>query len=365
MPISITDVSNQNLIFIGTFLISLLLSIKFFKTDHSFTPQLTEELKGFAILAIIFSHIGYFLITDHQFLFPLSMLAGVGVNLFLFLSGMGLTLSALQKPISITQFYLKRLPKLLIPMWIVLTLFLLADYFVLHKTYPLVTTIENYFGFFPRANLFLDINSPLWYFTMILFYYLLFPLIFHKKLYYLSPILFILIPHLVFKLSLPDKDVVDLYKVHYDAFPLGVFVGIAIAEEKLSSFRHHFKKIFLRSVLKFLLVPVFLGIFAYTSYYSGVGQDKIIEQTTSLITMFSIVFLFLAKNFRMRLFSLFGNYSYEIYLLHWPLLARYDIFYHYLPASIATMLYLGEFIVAAFILRQLTQKSTWKKLFKH
>lgn len=362
MQIDIINGSAENLIFINIFLLALILSVKRFNTTHSFTPQMTEELKGLAILAVLFSHIGYFLISDHRFLFPLSTIAGVGVNLFLFLSGMGLTFSSIKQPLSILKFYLKRLPRLFLPMWIVLSIYLLMDWILLQKTYPLITSVENYLGFFPRADLFLDINSPLWYFTMIFFYYLLYPLVFHRKIAYLTPVFLLLIPFLLFKMDLPvTKDVLNLYKVHFVSFPLGVLFALIIQERNLSLFRFHFKNIFLRSNLVFILVPIFLGVFAYTSINSGVGLEKEIEQTVSLITMFSIIFVFIAKNIEFRLFNIFGKYSYEIYLLHWPLLVRYDLFYKYLPASIATILYLGIFIVWGYFLHKLV-KVTFKKI---
>jgi peptidoglycan/LPS O-acetylase OafA/YrhL len=98
MQIEIINASTQNIIFITLFLAVLLRSVKKIQTNHSFTPSTTEELKGIGILAVVFSHIGYFLVNDHRFLFPLSTIAGVGVNLFLFLSGMGLTFSSIKNP---------------------------------------------------------------------------------------------------------------------------------------------------------------------------------------------------------------------------------------------------------------------------
>src|SRR3990167_10590201 len=65
----------------------------------------TLSLKGFAILAIVFAHIGYFLVADHRFLFPLSTLAGVGVDMFLLLSGFGLTMSSLSRDRPTMDFY--------------------------------------------------------------------------------------------------------------------------------------------------------------------------------------------------------------------------------------------------------------------
>src|SRR3989339_1241391 len=103
-------------VFIIIFLVVVLATIRRKGTQEFFSATVSQELKGLAILMILFGHIGYFLAEDHRFLFPLSISAGVGVNLFLFLSGYGLASSALSKSLSIFQFYKKRLAKLFIPM---------------------------------------------------------------------------------------------------------------------------------------------------------------------------------------------------------------------------------------------------------
>jgi peptidoglycan/LPS O-acetylase OafA/YrhL len=126
MQISITNPLEQTILFGGIF---IAVFIYFFRKKENYTSfSLSKELKGFAILAIIFGHIGYFLSVDKSFLFPFSVLAGVGVNLFLFLSGYGLTVSQIQKNESIGVFYKKRLPKLFVPFWIVLISLFLANY---------------------------------------------------------------------------------------------------------------------------------------------------------------------------------------------------------------------------------------------
>ena len=94
MQIEVTSPVTQTQIFALIFCLALFLSARRKKEILSFSKETTQDLKGFAILAVILSHIGYFLSTDDKFLFPFSILAGVGVNLFLFLSGFGLTVSS-------------------------------------------------------------------------------------------------------------------------------------------------------------------------------------------------------------------------------------------------------------------------------
>ena len=159
-------------IFIIIFLVVVLATIRRKGTQEFFSATVSQELKGLAILMIIFGHIGYFLANDHRFLFPLSISAGVGVNLFLLLSGYGLATSSFRQTISIKQFYQKRLLKLFIPFWLVLVFFLALDYFVWRHTYSWAYITRSFLGLFPSADLSTDLNSPLWYFSLILFYYL-------------------------------------------------------------------------------------------------------------------------------------------------------------------------------------------------
>jgi peptidoglycan/LPS O-acetylase OafA/YrhL len=152
-----------------------------------------------------------------------------------------------------------------------------------------------------------------------------------------------------------NKDVLNLYKTHFAAFPLGVLIALLISDERIAHIKFRIKELFLKGNIMYLLVLVFMIMFGYFSINSGVGESKNIEQTISLITMFSIIFLFVIKNFEIKLFSIFGIYSYEIYLIHWPILSRYDFMYKYLPAWLATFLYLGLFLGISYLLHKLTK----------
>ena len=99
---------------------------------------------------IVFSHIGYFLANDPRFLWPLSIFAGVGVNLFLFLSAYGLSVSNKKNQLSIWQWYKKRLPKLFISLWIVAGIFFLMDYFILNRHYSFQYIWHSMIGFFRK-----------------------------------------------------------------------------------------------------------------------------------------------------------------------------------------------------------------------
>jgi peptidoglycan/LPS O-acetylase OafA/YrhL len=360
MQIDVPNAIAQTATFIFLFSLAIVLSAKWTKRASLFDRSLTDELKGFAILAIILSHIGYFLVTDHDFLFPISVLAGVGVNMFLFLSGFGLASTSMNKDSSALAFYKKRLTKIYLPFWLVVSILFLVDFFIIGKHYPSLTIFQTYLGFFPEANLYQNLDSPLWYFSMIVFYYLLFPIFFRKKIYLLSPILIFLITYFITeKIYLPvTPSILSLYKVHLLSFPLGIAAALLNTKVLKGRNINPFKSGVLNNTLKTLSLALLGYIVAYTAINSGVGQDIKIEQLISLVTTFCIVAIFDLLPINFRIFSLFGLFSYEIYLFHWPLIYRYDFLYVAFPAYLATLMYLGVFLVIAIYLNKLIRRFT-------
>lgn len=359
MQIIIPDPIFQTTLFALLFIGALLLSARKANAGSFFDIALTNELKGVAILGVMFSHIGYFLSADTRFLYPFSIIAGVAVNLFLFLSGYGLTISSLRSNLSIVQFYTKRLKKLFLPLWLAITIFFLLDYLILHRSYPISTMVQSYLGFYPRADLWQSLDSPLWYFSLILFYYLLFPLVFWKRFPFLSPLVILLVSQILLQFPLPvQADVYKLYKLHFAAFPLGVALAVFYCRKDdylkyiplaIKSLAKTVKPAapFVRILL---LIPL-IYLFAYTAIYSGVGGDPKIEQSISLLTMFCLTAIFWLKQIRFKLLEVIGVFSYEIYLIHWPILSRFDFLYRNLPGFLATALYLAVFLALGWILQ--------------
>lgn len=379
MQIQINFSDFQNYLFFGILLLMIIIFARKKNTPLSFDLGVTNEIKGIAILMVVFAHIGYFLVTDHRFLFPLSVGGGIGVNLFFFLSGYGLSVSAIKKNLSVLDFYKKRVIKLFIPLWIILAAFLLLDYFLLNRIYPSSEIWHSFLGYFPAANLWQNINSPLWFITPITIYYLFFPIIFNKKYLSFSGIFLILgayflltnnfVLNFLISNNLFKADVLALYRTHYFAFPLGLIAADLITNKSITQkvwntcamfFSNHKKILFL---IYYFSLFVALYIAYYTAIYSGVGKGEYKEQLFSLITSAAIVYIFVFNKFKFGLFSVIGMYSYEIYLIHWPILSRFDIFYKYLPPFLATSLYLILFIFLGFIINKLVNLIS-SKVFK-
>jgi len=313
--------------------------------------QTTQELKGFAILVILLGHVAYGFLAHQTFLFPMSVFAGMGVDLFLFLSGFGLAVSALHRPLTLKEFYTKRLSKIFLSLWIILIFFLALDFLVLHRTYPLTEISLSFFGIFPRADLWQNINSPLWYITFILFYYITFPFIFRKSHPARSGIMFFLLTAFVLMLPLPVyAEVQNLYSLHALAFPLGVAATVCL------SYFSRWEKISLQKGLKVFVPTVAFALLVYLGIHSGVGKGIVVEQAVSLVLVFLVLVIFVVKRIEFRFLTFLGRYSHEVYLIHWPLLARYDFFFQHFSAGVATIFSLVLFLGFGFLLSLLLKK---------
>lgn len=362
MLLPIVNAVIQTRIVIGILAIILLVSMRR-KTAVGLSKDETNQLKGFAVLGVIFAHIGYALVQDTRFLFPLSVIGGVCLNTFLFLSGYGLTQSMLEKPLSPWSFYKRRLDKILIPFWISLVIFFVADGLVLHRFYSGKTILESFLGFFPVANLYASLNSPLWYITFILGYYLLFPLIFIRRAPAVSALSMAALGYLItYHLPLPvSEGVLKLYQTHILALPIGMLAAafskshseilVKVKNRLTDTFERKTASLF---ILRSLIAILALIFFSWISLdHAAIGSGWM-EQWMSLLAMVALLKACIIAPISNRFLALMGIYSFEIYLLHWPILSRYDIFYQHLPAAVATILYLLLFLIVGYGLQQLT-----------
>ncbi len=358
MTISISNVVWETWFVVSLFILGVLFTIK--KSQPGFfSKSVTDQLKGVAIIFVVLSHIGYFLVNDHRFLVPLSNYAGVGVDLFLILSGYGLTLSAVERPITRLQFYKKRLVKLFIPILFSIISFLSLDFFVLHRVYPLPLVLKNLFGFFPSADLYSDINSPLWFITMLLFFYAIFPLIFFRKQPIISALLLGVISFFISRQDLYSllpitPGVASLYRLHIFAFPIGVLLGSLVCvvpklSERITVFVNGLvKNDKIWPIVRTVIFIGFVSVLAYFLGISAVGQGWKVEEMVSVLTALVLVGAALSSPLQSKLLSFIGVYSFELYLLHWPLLYRYNILYGRMSAGLATILSLIGLMFLSF-----------------
>lgn len=382
MPITITDdIYQSNLIVIAVLIAVVLFTFKRSKHTDLFPISVTQELKGLGILTVVFAHFAYMLVTNADFLFPLSIIAGVGVDLFLFMSGYGLTVGMLKKPLPIFEFYKRRVIKIFIPFWVALILIFAANAIFLDIHYTVPYMIQSLLGWFPTAEGFDDVNSPFWYITWMMMFYVLFPLVFSTKRPWLSALILAVIATLIGVYNPLNMGDNWLHRLHTVAFSLGIVFAWVLFEtkDKENKFVTHLKEF--RNKAKFMpyvVIALMLGVVVYMSLHTTanhwptltaiLGKGYFVDQLTSIILMFAFIVIFSLKKFDNKFLSIYGLYSFEVYLIHWPLIGRYDIFFDYLPSWAAVIAWLVTFIVVSWLLQKVTTPiGAWidSRLVKH
>lgn len=349
MQIYVSNPILETVLFSIVLIGAILLTLKKRNDEGVLGLEATTELKGYAILAVVFSHVGYFLSTNSQFLFPLSIAGGVAVNFFLLLSGFGLTMSLLKKGEGVVQFYKKRFLKIIIPLWLTLIAWYLLDFFLLHISYPVASIVQSFFGWFSSSDIFHAVNSSLWFVTPLFFFYFLFPLIVMRKHPYISALLMAFFSF-IFMRVFPhaDQGIESLYRVHWVFFPLGIALAqfITAYESSIQTFIKGWR----RAALSILLSIIFV----YLLFNAAIGTPS--EQWVSLVAVVVGVFAFIAVPLRSRFAALIGMYSFELYLLHWPLFYRYGFWFRFVPAWLGLIIGFGFLLLFSKGLRMFTER---------
>ena len=382
MPITLTnDVYQTNLIVIALLIAVVLFTFRRAKHTDLFPVSVTQELKGLGILTVVFAHFAYMLVTNADFLFPLSIIAGVGVDLFLFMSGYGLTVGMLKKPLPVLEFYKRRVIKIFIPFWVAIIIIFAADALFLDKNYGVSYMIQSLLGWFPTANGSEDVNSPFWYITWMMMFYALFPLVFSTKRPWLSAIILAVIATLIGVYNPLEMGDNWLHRLHTVAFSLGIVFAWILFEtkDKENKFVAHLKEFRNKAkIMPYVIIALMLGVVVYMSLHTTanhwptltaiLGKGYFVDQLTSIILMFAFIVIFSLKKFDNKFLSIYGLYSFEVYLIHWPLIGRYDIFFDYLPSWAAVIAWLVTFIVVSWLLQKITTPiGAWidSRLVKH
>ena len=372
-PITLAnDVASFTTLQLSTFVVIAFAILVLFTTlkqsTHSdvFPVSVTNELKGLGILTVVFAHFAYMKVTNAEFLFPLSIIAGVGVDLFLFMSGFGLTVGMLKRPMKTVDFYKKRVIKIFIPFWIALIIMFIADAVFMDKTYSVGYIIKSMLGFFPTADGFGDVNSPFWYITWMIMFYLLYPLVFFKDKPWLSAIILAVIATIIGTFNIFDLGSNWLHRLHTVAFSMGIILAwlLQVKEGEKNKFIEYIKDFRDNSKdMKYIVIAIMFVIVFYVSQRTGagswpaltsiLGQGFFVEQLMSIVIMLAFTVIFILKKVDSKFLTMYGVYSYEVYLIHWPLMAKYDIFFVYLPAWAAVIAWLVAFILVSMLLQRL------------
>ncbi len=130
--------------------------------------------KGMAIIGIVLLHC--FLPLPESFLTKASNFGGSGVHLFIFLSGFGLILG---RKLTAGNFYIRRLHKILLPYFLIVTLMYITDRIIsdtpTYSTYSYLSHIFLFKMFDEKA--FISFGYHFWFMSTIIQFYLIYPLL--------------------------------------------------------------------------------------------------------------------------------------------------------------------------------------------
>jgi peptidoglycan/LPS O-acetylase OafA/YrhL len=277
--------------------------------------EVLDELRGLAIVLVILYHIGGVLVWQNF------LHGDAGVDIFVILSGVGLTLGAREE--GPWTFLRRRFARIFPAYWIVLSLFLWADIHFLQLRYTALDIGAHYLGIQAWFGdvIGLGINDSFWFVTLIVSVYLLYAL--------LKPIL-----------GRPDRVVfwggVISAAVAYAYFLTGqsgcyghvglrlpgFFVGLLLGQLlRDGSLKIPVSTFFAAGLLVGVYVPYTHGIVFYS-------------ELTALAIGAGYVFLWKVKAPAESVSSLgkylrfFGKYSLEIFLIHQPLIGAYNYYLH-------------------------------------
>jgi peptidoglycan/LPS O-acetylase OafA/YrhL len=325
-------------------IILILIGITCKNNNNSFfdTPT-TASLRGIAVLFLIFGHFAGCL-KQKMFFYWGGYWA---VIIFLFISGYGLYQKYQFNNIR-SIFWKKRISNLYPALWVTLVLFIFLDYFLLNLCYPLSRILLSILGI--HLNEIPSINPPVWFIQYIMMQYLIYWLI--SKLPFSDTVKLIGLFVICFCIAIlvevsPISGWCKMWWTLYTiAFPVGVLFGKYQKQIRTFITEYLNNKIF-------LLIPLIISLVIF-SYWDDFLPDIFYLRTIKPLALIIPIILSLIIYERINLQSTFlvflGNYSYEIYLLHFPFMVKYDFFLFRDPLYIFFFAYFVSLLILSYIL---------------
>lgn len=272
-----------------------------------------DELKGLAILLVVLYHSGGVVAWNN------TIHGELGVDLFVVLSGIGLAYS--RSNLGWKAFVTKRILRLFPAYWFALTLFLFGGVYILNRTYTKFDIILHYLGiqtFFGDVYA-VSINDAFWFITLILLLYFLFlilrPLLVRPdRLLFVGFALSLALTYTYFYYGQPVC--YAHFSIRIPLFFLGLLCGRLLRDGELA-----------------IPLTAWLGcavlIITYVPYIKGiVFANLLIAPAIMLFYVFGWKHFAASSLDRLtaRPLKFLGDYSYELYLLHQPLMRYYNLY---------------------------------------
>lgn len=359
---------NSSTIFILLILLMLiLLSIRrrtekssYCRNKDVFSFETTTMIRGIAIIFLLIGHLSE------------KCIGGIGwfedagrwaVVMFLFVSGIALSkkhgIENLGK-----KFFLGRIRRLAVPFWLTLVLFVLLDYLLVGYYYSYKRLILAFGGvMFPWPP-----NGPAWFITYIIVMYIIYFLtsLFRCSFPYKSILLFIYSYSVMFLILYTKlNNSFALWVIYTAVFPAAVTIGLF--RDKIFVF---LKRLYNTSMPIYYIILI--GLFIV--YYQGTSIDWLSQPSvmnkavhtlqplslTIFLTM--LAYLFDSLNYIIPALITLGEYSFEIYLLHFPFMEHYDFILFRKPLVIMFFTYFAVIFLMSYLLRKVS-KTINKRLF--
>lgn len=259
-------------------------------------------IMGFATLIVALFH-SYSLKYSSVFNF-IRNTGNVGVDIFLFVSAIGLFFSFTKNP-NIKEFYKKRFLRIIPAIIIVRTIYCIR----------IQATLWTYIKNITLSSLFIDGNRDLWYFTLSIILYLLYPLLYKvinsKGSKGLFGLLLVVIGSslLLYSFNYNYYLQIEILLTRIPVFLIGIYVGKMVYDKK--------------EINSLWIIP-FVLMFAVTNillYRGGINPYMIVRYLYCFLGI-SIVFIIafchsLWSHVRIDKFlTFFGTYSMEVYLIY-------------------------------------------------
>ena len=309
--------------------------------------QQTEQLKGLGIFLVVFGHLWVHVSQNR----PLLALSEDGVTIFLLLSGFGLAVSSGNRCPNAKTFVTRRLMRVMLPYWCATVVVIALDAVILRRILPSTDMALTLIG--------INVSGPTqtldyarWFVTFILLWYVIFYLaMLLKDKAGLDPLILLFSCGLMFFLF--DHYSVYGFANQEFAFP----VGCALARYR-DEIRSRFEQARGRWVLSAVallaggvlykaLMPVLYPALWPMLFFRFSFQATSVAIAAGLII---ILGRFGALGQSSRTLALLGILSYEIFLMHGPLLIKYNPVFGLLPVALlplSFMLLLGILLIVS------------------
>lgn len=278
--------------------------------DTNLILKYRKECMGFAIILIVLCHTLY---PETEFFLSFQRITQVGVDIFFFLSGLGLYSSYFHNP-SEFSFYKKRLKRIM-PSYLFVV--------IIYSVFCLITSFESVTDLIYDYSLVTFLTSARlveWYIAAILLLYFIFPLIYslseNERFFKISiPVIIILSLIISLLKNFPGnvKIINEIFYVRVPVFLCGVCFGKKQIKEKVDI---RVNGVFTFFVFLVSVVLCIVNVRFNTINMWWVNRILFLPMSLSLLVLVSSLFGILKVGLIRKLFGFFGTITLELYLIH-------------------------------------------------